>query len=210
MSVGNTNLIIDNLRDMHKKFGGFLTGKIIESLIIGALCFIIFTIMDMPYITLISVIIGITNIIPFFGPIIGAIPCALLIVVEDPIKCLYFIIIILIIQQVDGNLIGPKILGDNTGLTSFWVIFAIVVGQRMFGFVGLVIGVPVFAFIYAVVKARITRKLWQKELPADSNYYRNVSHIDKESGEFVFFNETEKPKVKKEKKKRRWFGRKEK
>jgi predicted PurR-regulated permease PerM len=205
-SVGGANLIINNLREMHKKFGGFLTGKIIESLVIGALCFIIFTIMDMPYITLISVIIGVTNIIPFFGPIIGAIPCSLLIVVEDPIKCLYFIIIILIIQQVDGNLIGPKILGDNTGLSSFWVIFAIVVGQRMFGFIGLVVGVPVFAFIYAVVKARITGKLEKKSLPADSNYYRNVSHIEKETGEFVFFDESAKPKVKKEKKRRRFIG----
>ena len=207
-SFSSANMIINNLREMHKKFGGFLTGKIIESLVIGALCFVIFTIMDMPYITLISVVIGITNIIPFFGPIIGAIPCALLIIVEDPIKCLYFVIIILIIQQIDGNIIGPKILGDNTGLSSFWVIFAIVVGQRMFGFVGLVVGVPVFAFIYAVVKTRITKKLWQKELPADSNYYRNVSHIESETGEIVFFDESEKLKTKKKKEKKTWkfFG----
>ncbi|MCL2077950.1 MAG: AI-2E family transporter [Oscillospiraceae bacterium] len=197
LSLEKANVIIRNMREIHKKFGGFITGKIIDSVIIGALCFVIMTIFRLPYVALISVIIGITNFIPFFGPIIGAIPCALLILVVDPMQCLIFIIIVIALQQFDGNVLGPKILGDTTGLSSFWVLFAIIVGNRLFGFVGLVIGVPLFSFIYALTKGRLAAKLDKKELPADSNFYRNVSHIEDQSGEIIFFSEE---KVKKEKK----------
>jgi len=209
LSVGYANLILRNVRDIHKKFGGFITGKLVESLIIGAFAFIIFTILEMPFVVLVSAIIGITNIIPFFGPIIGAIIAAPLILVGEgggPMQCLIFLIIMFIIQQIDGNWLGPKILGDSTGLSSFWVIFAIVVGQRMFGFIGLLVGVPIFAFMYAIFKARVTRALYRKEMPLDSNFYRNVSHFETQIGNFVFFDETEKQKkVKKEKKNRKGF-----
>ena len=191
-SVSNANLIIRNMRSIHKKFGGFITGKLIDSLIIGALCFIILTIFGIPYAVLISFIVSITNIIPYFGPIIGAVPCALLILWVDPVKCLEFLIIILVLQQFDGNILGPYILGDNTGLSSFWIIFALILGQSLFGFVGLVIGIPIFSFIYAVTKTKITRRLVKRGFPSDSNFYRSVSHIEKETGEFVFLEESDK------------------
>ncbi|MCL1824105.1 MAG: AI-2E family transporter, partial [Oscillospiraceae bacterium] len=203
--VHTANVVVKSMRDIHKKFGGFITGKLIDSMIVGALFFVTLTIFNIPYPVLISVVLGITNIIPFFGPFIGAIPASLLILMVDPMKCLYFIIIVLIIQQIDGNWLGPKIVGDSIGLSSFWVIFAIVVGQRLFGFIGLVVGIPIFSFLYALAKARVTRILEKKELPSDSDFYRKVSHLDSETGEFVLFDESEKPKKAKEKKKFNFF-----
>jgi hypothetical protein len=127
---------------------------------------------------------------------------------EDPMTCLYFIIMIIIVQQIDGNIVTPRILGDNTGLTSFWIIFALLLGQNLFGFVGLIIGVPMFAFIYAVFKARVARTLKEKGLPSDSDFYRRVSHIENETGEIVFLEEKEKPKKDKKEKKRGLFAKK--
>ena len=128
----------------------------------------------MPYAVLISVIIGVTNIVPFFGPIIGAIPCALILLFEDPLKSLLFIIIIVIIQQFDGNLLGPKILGDSTGLSAFWVIFAILLGGGLFGFLGMLLGVPTFAVIYSLLKALIEERLKKKNQPSDTQAYMSV------------------------------------
>lgn len=168
--------IIHEAKFINRTFSGFIIGKIIDSIIIGIICFISLTIMDMPYTLLISVIVGVTNIIPFFGPFIGAIPSAIIILLESPIQSVYFVIFIQILQLLDGNVIGPKILGDSTGIPSFWVIFAILVGGGLFGFVGMIVGIPIFAVIYAYVKRYVRYKLCQKDLPMDTLNYKDTSH----------------------------------
>ena len=157
----------------HKVFNGFVTGKILDSLIIGVLCFLCLSLMKMPYTLLVSVIVGVTNIVPFFGPFIGAIPSALLILLNDPIKCLYFVIFIIILQQLDGNIIGPRILGDSIGISSFCVIFSILLFGGLFGFAGMVFGVPLFAVLLDIVQCFIRRRLKKKELPEDAESYAN-------------------------------------
>jgi predicted PurR-regulated permease PerM len=142
------NRIIRTVHKSNEIFGGFISGKILDSAIIGILCFLCLYVMKMPYVVLVSVIVGVTNVIPFFGPYLGAVPSAILIMLANPIKGLYFIIFILVLQQVDGNIIGPKILGDSTGLSSFWVVFAILVGGGLFGVPGMIIGVPLLAVIF--------------------------------------------------------------
>ncbi|MCQ4637247.1 AI-2E family transporter [Anaerovorax odorimutans] len=174
----------------NKTFGGFINGKIIDSLIVGLICFIVMSILNWEYPLLISCIIGITNIIPFFGPFIGAIPSALLILMVNPMQCIYFLIFILILQQVDGNIIGPKILGDSTGLSSFWVMFAILVGGGLFGFVGMIVGIPIFAVFYAYFSRNINRRLDKRGFSTDIRDYT----IDK-------YRVKEKKKKKKKKKK---------
>lgn len=161
--------LVNNIRFMHKTFIGFLGGKIIDSVIIGIICFICTSIIGTPYGVLISVIVGVTNVIPFFGPYIGAIPSALLVLMVNPRHCLYFIILILIIQQVDGNIIGPKILGDSTGLSSFWVIFSITLFGGLFGIPGMILGVPIFAVIFAGIKYWVHDQLKKKELKEMEN-----------------------------------------
>ena len=177
------NLTIRNFRFTHKTFIGFLGGKIADSIIIGLLCFIGTTLMKTPYGALVSVIIGFTNIIPFFGPYLGAIPSAILILIVDPmhpLNCLYFVIFILILQQFDGNFLGPKILGNSTGLTSFWVIFSITFFGGFFGIIGMVVGVPIFAVIYAAVKSMINTALQKKTMPTETNKYETLDFIDDE------------------------------
>ncbi|MBR0416340.1 MAG: AI-2E family transporter [Firmicutes bacterium] len=163
----------DILRDeagyADKMFNSFLSGKFVDSAIIGVICYLFCIIARMPNSLLVSVIIGITNIIPFFGPFIGAIPMSLLILIEDPMKALIFAIFILILQQIDGNIIGPKILGDSTGLSSFWVLFAIMVFGGVFGFIGMIIGVPLFAVIYDILEKLIKRGLARKNI-AEEKY----------------------------------------
>ncbi|MCH5194455.1 MAG: AI-2E family transporter [Oscillospiraceae bacterium] len=143
---------------------GFLSGKLLDSFIIGSACFICMTIMKMEFTTLISVIIGVTNIIPFFGPLIGAIPSALLLLLAAPKQVIPFVIFIIILQQVDGNIIGPKILGDSTGLSPFWVMFAILVGGGLFGIAGMLLGVPTFAVLYAMFSEFIASLLRKRKL----------------------------------------------
>ncbi len=145
---------------------GFISGKIIDSIIIGFLCFICMTVMKLNFAVLISVIVGITNIIPFFGPFIGAIPSGLLLLVSSPKQVIPFAILILIIQQLDGNVIGPKILGQSTGVSSFWVLFSILVGGGLFGFVGMILGVPVFAVVYSLISEYISYRLESKNMSA--------------------------------------------
>ena len=152
-------IIEEEIRYTDKMFNGFLVGKIIDSAIIGLLCFAGTSIMGFEAPAFISVIIGITNIIPFFGPFIGAIPCGLLLLLENPMHCLYFIIFIFVLQQLDGNVIGPKILGNTTGVSSFWVLFAILLFGGMWGVVGMVIGVPLFAVIYYIIRKLVYRGL---------------------------------------------------
>lgn len=143
-------------------FTRFLSGKIVDSLIIGVICFVFCAVTSMPSSLLVSVIVGITNIIPFFGPFIGAIPTALLILILSPKKAMIFIIFIIILQQIDGNVIGPKILGDSTGLSSFWVLFSILIFGGWFGFIGMVIGVPLFAVIYDIISKLVKIGLTKK------------------------------------------------
>ena len=135
-----------------KMFNGFLMGKLVDSAIIGLLCFAGTTLMGIQSAVLVSVIVGVTNIIPFFGPFIGAIPSALLLLLENPLHCVYFIVYVVILQQLDGNVIGPKILGNSTGLSSFWVLFSILLFGGLWGIVGMIVGVPLFAVIYDIVR----------------------------------------------------------
>ena len=153
-------------------FSRFIGGKILDSFIIGILTFLILTIFKMPYILLISVIIGVTNIIPFFGPFIGGIPAAIIILFVSPIQALWFVIIIIIIQQIDGNIIGPKILGDSIGISAFWILFSLLVAAKFMGFVGMIIGVPLFAIFYSIVKEVIEEKLRKKGLPIETEKYK--------------------------------------
>ena len=189
MQVERANMVLHITRKSNEIFGGFIIGKIIDSAIIGVLCFIGITILDMPYILLVSVIVGVTNVIPFFGPYIGAIPSTILIALADPIKGLYFLIFIIALQQLDGNVIGPKILGNSTGLSAFWVVFSILLGGGLFGFIGMIIGVPTFAVIYYIVKMVVEEKLKKKKLPPDTEHYGDVEYLE-EDGEFTYLEET--------------------
>lgn len=184
MKPRHANMLLHLTTKSNEIFGGFIIGKIIDSLIIGILCFIGLTLLNMPYVMLVSVIIGVTNVIPFFGPYIGAIPSAILIILADPMKGVYFIIFVLLLQQFDGNILGPKILGNSTGLSAFWVIVAILLGGGLFGFAGMVMGVPTFAVIYYIVQMILNNKLESKKLPADSKYYDIMSYVD-ENGTYV-------------------------
>ena len=154
-------------------FGKFLSGKILDSAIIGVLTFLLLTIFNMPYKLLISVIIGITNIIPFFGPFFGAIPSAIIILFVDPGKVLWFLLLIFIIQQLDGNIIGPKILGDSIGISAFWILFSLLVTGKFLGIVGMIIGVPLFAIIYSIIKDVVEIKLSRKGLPVETDNYKS-------------------------------------
>lgn len=183
------NQIIRAFRFTNKTFIGFLGGKIIDSAIIGVLCFIGTSLLKMPYPVLISVIVGVTNIIPFFGPYIGAIPSALLILMTDPKKCIPFILFILALQQLDGNVIGPKILGESTGLSGFWVIFSITLFGGLWGIVGMVVGVPLFAVLYAGVDYTVNKLLKKKELSTDTTDYEKVKYINMEK-EYIPLEDT--------------------
>ncbi len=171
------NTIFDTVRHSHEAFGGFFSGKLLDSLIVGFLTFIVMMVFDLPYPLLVSVVIGITDIIPVFGPFIGAIPSALLILLVDPIKALIFIAAIVVIQQIDGNILAPKIIGETTGLSSFWTIFAITVGGGFFGIVGMIVGVPAFVVIYDIVSDLINKSLKNKNLPTQTDFYEDVEHI---------------------------------
>ena len=163
------------LRGTHKVdsiFSGFVRGKLLDSLIIGILCFIVCSILKFPYTPLVSVIVGLTNVIPFFGPFLGAVPSTFLILLVSPIQAVYFVIFVLILQQLDGNVIGPRILGDSTGLSSLWVIIAIMVGGSFFGVLGMFFGVPVFACIYSAATFFVETRLKKKALPVDSTAYQ--------------------------------------
>ena len=174
--------VFDFAKFTNRTFGGFINGKIIDSIIIGIICFILMEIFGFPYPILISAIIGITNVIPFFGPFIGAIPAAIIILLVSPIHALYFLVLIFVLQQVDGNIIGPTILGNTTGIASFWVLFSIVIGGGLFGFIGMVLGVPVFAIIYYYFSRSINKRLEAKGLEFRTDSYEDLNKykIDKE------------------------------
>lgn len=168
-----SDVIFELTNEIDLCFGGFIRGKLLDSLIIGILCFICVSLMKMPFAVLISTIVGVTNIIPFFGPFIGAIPSALLILTVSPMQSLYFIIFVFILQQFDGNILGPAILGQSTGLGSIWVLFSILIFGDMFGFVGMIIGVPLFSVIYFMISKYVFRMLDKRDLKGEAEDYRS-------------------------------------
>lgn len=190
------NDILDEVQFVNRMFGGFINGKLLDSLIIGVLCFVAMNLLDMPYSMLISVIVGVTNIIPFFGPFIGAVPSALIVLTVSPLKCIYFLLLILVLQQFDGNILGPKILGNSTGLSSFWVLFSILLFGGLMGFVGMIIGVPAFAVIYDLIKKTSNVLLKKKDLSTDTGIYEDLVSVVAEGGRFHYIRNSgqEEPK----------------
>lgn len=160
--------------EMDQCFGGFIRGKLLDSMIIGVICFVCVSLMKMPYPLLISTIVGVTNIIPFFGPFIGAIPSVVLILTVNPIQALYFIIFVFVLQQFDGNILGPAILGQSTGLGSIWVLFSIIVFGDLFGFIGMIIGVPTFSVIYFLISKFVFQGLRKKNMNDVVDEYRSI------------------------------------
>lgn len=184
-SVEASEKIIAAVNFADRVFNGFLSGKILDSAIIGIICYAFCVIVKMPYAVLISVIVGVTNVIPFFGPFIGAIPSALIVFMESPLMCLVFVIFVILLQQFDGNFLGPKILGNSVGINGFWIMFSIIVGSGLFGFMGMLLGVPVFVLIYTFFTNVVNRKLQRSGLPNETDVYSNMSHIDPDTGEIV-------------------------
>ena len=190
-SVKRANVVIETLRKSNEIFGGFIIGKIIDSAIIGLICYIGCLILRMPSALLVAVVVGVTNIIPFFGPFMGAFITIPLVLIQSPIHGLYLAIFILILQQVDGNIIGPKILGDTTGLSSFWVMFAILIAGGLFGFFGMLLGVPTFAVIYYIAQRIIHERMIKKKLPSTTDDYVNLQSIDEKTMEPVYETQEE-------------------
>lgn len=167
--------IVEISKESHRIFTNFIVGKLIDSIIVGIICFIVMSITGLPYALLISFIVGVTNIIPFFGPFIGAIPSTFLILLDTPIKALYFVIFIIILQQFDGNILGPRILKDSLGISSFWVVFSIMLFGGLFGIIGMIIGAPLFAIIYNIIGRLINKRLAIKGYPSDDDKYIDIS-----------------------------------
>lgn len=171
-SPARVSSITKNLRYINSTFGGFLTGKILESIIIGLLTFIVLGIFNVPFYPIVSLIVGVTDIIPILGPFIGAIPSAFIIFLANPIKAVWFVVIIIVIQQLDANIIGPKILGEKTGLSSMWVIISLAIAGGLFGVAGMILGVPIFAVLYVWTKQFVENRLKSKDLPVSTlSYY---------------------------------------
>ena len=180
-----TNRIFTLTRKADHIFSGFISGKILDSVIIGILCFLLMSIFRIPYAVLISVIVCVTNVIPFFGPFIGAIPSCLLLLLVDPLQALYFGILILALQQFDGNVLGPMILGDSIGLSAFWVVVVILTGSALFGFAGMLLGLPTFAFFYSIFKEHLTKRAKERSMPNGDTAYEDLYAIEPETGTFI-------------------------
>lgn len=185
-SSDKVNIILENTRYTDKVFINFFSGRLIDALIIGIICFLGMLVFRMPYPLIVAVIVGVTNVIPYFGPFIGAIPSAILIFLVDPVKCITFTIFIFILQQIDGNILAPKILGNKTGLSSFWVLFSLLIFGGLFGVVGMIVGVPIFSILYSFVNGLIKKRLEDKNLPVDSKDYEKLQYIDEETNELVY------------------------
>lgn len=179
------NALVEECRYVKTVFSKFIVGKLIDSIIIGVINYIAMNIFSMPYALLISVVIGFTNVVPYFGPFIGAIPSALIILLISPIQCLQFLVWILILQQVDGNIIGPRILGQTIGLSSFWVLFSIILFGGMFGVVGMIIGVPTWAVLYRFIANISKASLKKKKLSVESADYMDLERIDEENKKYI-------------------------
>ena len=169
----NADMVIYYVRVSNNMFSGFISGKIVDSAIIGLICFVAMSVLKLPYAMLVSVIVGVTNVIPVFGPYIGAVPSALLILLVDPKQALYFLILIIVIQQLDGNIIGPAI-----GLSAFWVLFSILLFGGFWGIMGMLVGCPLFAVIYRIIKDFISMKLRKKELSDSTWEYMDLKSIE--------------------------------
>ncbi len=179
------NIALEITRKSADIFYGFIIGKIIDSIIIGVICYIACLIMNMPYPVLVSVIVGVTNIVPVFGPYIGAVPTVIIIFLTEPMQGIYFLIFVLILQQIDGNLIGPKILGDSTGISSFWVVFAVVLGAGFFGVGGMIVAVPIVAIIYYIVGRIASYLVERRNLPKETIEYETMDYIDLETNTLI-------------------------
>lgn len=195
------NVIIDTIRKSNEIFGGFITGKLLDSAIIGVLSYVVLAIMKMPDTMLLAVIIGVTNVIPFFGPFIGAVPSFIIVVLQNPIQGLYFLIFIFVLQQIDGNIIGPKILGDSTGITPFWVVTSILVFGGLWGFPGMLLGVPVTAVLQYIVRKLLDHALKKRGLVSDTESYVELVRVDKTTNALIYSDEQKTKKVDKTTKK---------
>ncbi len=171
----SANQLMDSMRHGNQIFSGYVTGKIIDSFLVGVICFVGLSILQIPYALLISVVIAVTDLIPVFGPFIGTIPCAFLLLIESPLHCLYFVLFILVLQQIDGNIIAPRILGEATGISTFWVTFSLLFFGGMFGLPGMVLGVPLFSVLYFMAKMFVDSRLEKKALPANADW----GHVDR-------------------------------
>ena len=178
MKRRHANTFIRISRQCNVKFTTSFTGKIVDSIIVGMICFLAMTLIGLPYAVLISVLVGVTNVIPFFGPIIGAVPGAFLILVSNPLQCLYFIILIVVLQQLDANVLTPKIVGDTIGLSPIWVLFGCVFFGSLWGVVGMLLAVPLMACIYMIVKEVVETRLYRKGLNIETNYYESLEYED--------------------------------
>lgn len=187
--VRGVNSFLRLVHEADDTFGGFIAGKIIDSILIGLITYIILTVFRMPYKELVSLVVGVTNIVPFFGPFIGAVPGFFIIFLTDPIKGLIFLVIIFAIQQFDGNILGPRILGETVGIGSFWIIVSILLGGGLFGFAGLVFGVPVFALFYTLIKEITERRLANKGFPSSTDEFKNIAMIDPDTMAPILINE---------------------
>ena len=190
-SIETAEKILSAIRFTDSAFMGFIRGKVIDSLIIGILCYICCSLLRMPYVVLISVIVGVTNIIPVFGPFIGAVPSALIILLVSPMKCLIFVVFVIILQQIDGNIIGPKILGSSTGISGFWIMFAILLGGGLFGVIGMLLGVPVFVVVYEGLRRLVEHGLKKHGLQTETAQYVNIDAIDEKTKLPVRHNDAE-------------------
>lgn len=187
----HADTLIHYVRLADKMFNGFIAGKIVDSTIIGIICFVAMSILHLPYAVLVSVIVGVTNMIPFFGPYIGAIPSILLILLVNPVQAVYFLILIVILQQLDGNVIGPTILGESTGLSAFWVLFSILLFGGLWGIVGMLIGVPLFAVIYEIISDFVNARLASRNLSTETEHYLDLKEILRTQDGIVYVAYTE-------------------
>ena len=184
-STAQANVILEICRKAAIIFYGYIIGTIIDSFMVGVVCYIAMRILQLPYAMLVSTIVGITNVIPVFGPYIGAVPSVIIIFLTNPMQGIYFLIMILVLQQVDGNIIAPKILGNSTGLSSFWVVVAIVVGGGLFGFFGMLLGVPTMALTYYLIGRFSKYLLRKKDLPEETDVYVHLKEVDLKTNEVV-------------------------
>lgn len=191
-SPDRANDILLTARHGHKVFGKYLSGKIIDSILVGIICFILMLILGIPYASLVSVIVGVTNIIPYFGPFIGGIPSTLIIMLTDTDKGILFVIMIVILQQIEGNIIEPRVLGIKTGISEFWVTFSLLLFGGIFGFVGMIIAVPLFAVLYYIARMLVNRWLERKNLPTASEDYLKVESLNKDGFTYLPENEDDK------------------
>jgi len=185
LGIKRAERVLNVCRFTDDAFMGFISGKVLDSLIIGCITFVCCSLLNMPYTAFVSVIIGVTNVIPVFGPFIGAVPCTLIILVVQPLKALIFVIFIIILQQIDGNIIGPKILGSRVGISGFWVMFAIVVCGSLFGVVGMIVGVPLFVVISAGYNSLVDYGLKKRGLTTQTAQYVNMAYMDPVTGDPV-------------------------